>query len=379
VRVSARPALRLAAGLGWLWALQGCNGHVDGPGPAGAGDAERILNIYTWTDYIAPDTVANFERETGIRVRYDTYDSNEVLETKLLTGRTNYDIVVPTGPFFERLSRAGVFRKLDQDALPNRRNLDPDVMRRLAAHDPGNAYAVPYLWSTAGIGYNVDRVRERLGSAAIDSWAILFDPRNAAKLSDCGITVIDSPFDVLAAALLYLGRDPNTHDPGDAAAAAAVLMKIRPYVRTIDSVQYISDLANGGICAALGWSGDVLQARDRAVEAGNGVKIAYAVPREGSLILFDMMGVPADAPHPHNAAAWMNFLMRPDVIAGITNFVKYPNGNAASLPLVKAAIRDDPAIYPTAETRAKLSVPLAEPADFSRLVTRLWTRFRTGD
>ena len=207
MRVSARPALRLAAGLGWLWALQGCNGHVDGPGPAGAGDAERILNIYTWTDYIAPDTVANFERETGIRVRYDTYDSNEVLETKLLTGRTNYDIVVPTGPFFERLSRAGVFRKLDQDALPNRRNLDPDVMRRLAAHDPGNAYAVPYLWSTAGIGYNVDRVRERLGSAAIDSWAILFDPRNAAKLSDCGITVIDSPFDVLAAALLYLGGE----------------------------------------------------------------------------------------------------------------------------------------------------------------------------
>lgn len=377
--MNAPAAWRLAAGLGWLCLLQGCNGHVEPPDAGHAGDAEKILNIYNWTDYIAPETVANFERETGIRVRYDTYDGNEVLETKLLTGRTNYDIVVPTGPFFERLLRAGVFRKLDQDALPNRRNLDPDVMRRLALHDPGNAYAVPYLWSTAGIGYNVDRVRERLGNTAVDSWAILLDPRNAAKLRDCGITVIDSPSDVFAAALIYLGRDPNSHDPGDAAAAADVLMKIRPYVRTIDSVQYISDLANGGVCAALGWSGDALQARDRAVEAGNGVKIAYVVPREGSLILFDMMGIPADAPHPHNAEAWMNFLMRPDVIAGITNFVKYPNGNAASLPLVKPAIRVDTAIYPAAETRAKLHVPLAEPAEFSRLITRLWTRFRTGE
>ncbi len=351
--------------------------------PAGCGGGhgdrrEKLLNIYSWTDYIAPDTVANFEKETGIKVRYDTYESNEVLETKLLTGHTNYDIVVPTDTFFERLAQAGVFRVLDPAALSNRGNLDPEIMRRLAVHDPGNAHAVPYLWSTVGLGYNAAAITQRLGARPDDGWSLLFDPANAAKLKDCGISIIDSPSDVFAAALVYLGRDPNSREAADAEAALSVLMKIRPSVRSIDTTEYIGELGNGGLCLALGWSGDVLQARDRAREAGNGARIQYLLPREGSLLETDMMAIPADAPHPENAEAWLNYLMRPQVMAGITNFVKYPNGNSASLKFVDAAIAADPNVYPDAAARAKLQVLRAAPPEYSRLLTRLWTRFRTG-
>jgi putrescine transport system substrate-binding protein len=340
--------------------------------------AEATLNVYSWADYIAPDTVANFERATGIKVRYSTFESNEVLETKLLTGHTNYDIVVPTDFFFERLMKAGVFRKLDKTALPNSGNLDPDLMQKLAVHDPGNLYSVPYLWFTTGLGYNLDKVRERLGSAEINSWSLLLDPKNAAKLQDCGILIIDSPTDVFSSVLMYLGKDPNSRDPADFSAAADTLMKIRPFVRAIDSVGIIGDLANGGLCLILGWSGDIMLARYRAQEASNGVKIRYFVPREGGLIGADMMSIPADAPHPRNAEIWMNYLMRPEVMAGITNAVKYPNGNRASLKFVAEAIRSDPAIYPDAETRAKLQTLPATPPELVRLTTRLWTRFRTG-
>ncbi len=373
--------LRIALGLLGLCALAGCGGS-GGAGrakqPAQPGSREQ-LNVYSWSDYIAPDTVANFEKETGIEVHYDTYDSNEVLETKLLTGHTNYDIVVPTSTFFDRLAHAGVFLKLDQSALPNRVNLDPEIMQRLAEHDPGNLYGVPYLWSTTGLGYNAAQLHERLGHAAVDSWSTLFDPANAAKLKDCGITIIDSPSDVFGVALIYLGLDPNTRSPADAAAAAALLMKIRPFVRNIDSQPYIADLANGGTCLALGWSGDVLQARERAREADNGIRIDYLLPREGSLLILDIMGIPADAPHPGNALKWLNYLMRPDVMAGITNAVKYPNGNAASLPFIHEAIKKDPAIYPDGPERAKLQALTTQPPDWSRLLTRYWTRFRTGD
>jgi putrescine transport system substrate-binding protein len=355
--------------------LAACSGG--GADGRGAPD-DKVLNIYSWTDYIAPDTVANFAKETGIKVRYDTYESNEVLETKLLTGHTNYDIVVPTGSFFERLARAGVFRELDPAALPNRANLDPDIMRRLAVHDPGNAHAVPYLWSTVGLGYDAAAVAQRLGTKPDDGWSLLFDPANAAKLEDCGISIIDSPEDVFGAALLYLGRDPNSREPADAEAALAVLMKIRPSVRAINTTEYISDLANGSLCLALGWSGDVLQARDRAREAGNGARIRYLLPREGSLIQIDMMAIPADAPHPAIAQAWLNYLMRPQVMAGITNFVKYPNGNAASLRFVDAGIASDPDVYPDAAARAKLQALRAAPPEYTRLLTRLWTQFRTG-
>ncbi len=388
---------RLAAGVAALALLCACGGGGKKPPPvpplqvtggptggdaAGAGpqfDREKILNVYSWTDYIAPDTVANFERETGIVVRYDTYESNEVLETKLLTGHTNYDVVIPTDTFFERLLHAGVFRGLDLDELPNRTNLDPEIMRRLALHDPGNAHGMPYLWSTVGIGYNEAKLAERLGGRRPDSWSVLLDPAQAAKLADCGISIIDSPPDVFEVALLYLGRNPNSLDKADAEAAAGVLMRIRPFVRMIDSTQNISDLANGSLCLTLGWSGDMVQARDRAREAGTGVRIAYFLPSEGTVLTTDMMGIPADAPHPHNAEHWMNYLMRPEVIASITNAVKYPNGNSASLPFVSERIKGDPAVYPPAEARANLHPMFAQPPEYSRLITRLWTRFRTGE
>jgi putrescine transport system substrate-binding protein len=376
LRSAARaPATAAAAA---LLALCACGGHDPGTASTHAGAEDKLLNVYSWSDYIAPDTVANFEKETGIKVRYDTYDSNEVLETKLLTGHTNYDVVVPTDTFFARLLHAGVFRPLDTTEIPNRSNLDPDILGRMALLDPQNAHAVPYLWSTAGLGYDVDKLSARLGKTPVDSWAIVFDPSNAAKLSDCGISIIDSPSEVIAAALLYLGRDPTSQDPADAAAAAAVLMKIRPYVRTIDSSNYISELANGSVCLALGWSGDVLQARSRARETANAVRIAYALPQEGSLLETDMMAIPADAPHPHNAERWMNYLMRPQVMAGITNAIKYPNGNLASLEFVAKEIKSDQAIYPSDAARAKLHTQIPASPEFSRLLTSIWTRFRTN-
>jgi putrescine transport system substrate-binding protein len=363
-----------------IWLLPLAASALAACGAAGKGPAAgETLNIYTWADYIAPDTVANFEKETGIKVNYSIYETNEVLETKLLTGHTNYDIVVPSDFAFERLMKAGVFRKLDPGALPNRGNLDPDIMLKLAVHDPGNLYSVPYLWFTTGLGYNVGKVRERLGSGPFDSWSLLFDPGNAAKLKDCGILIVDSATDVLAAALIYLGKDPASRDPADLNAAADALMKIRPYVRAIDSLGIIGDMANGSLCLMLGWSGDVTQARYRAQEASNGVEIRYFVPREGGLIGTDMMSIPADAPHPRNAEKWMNYLMRGEVMAGVTNAVKYPNGNRAALVYVRDDLKNDPAVYPDAATRAKLhALPVTTPEE-SRLVTRLWTRFRTGE
>lgn len=352
--------------------LTACGGH--GKPPA----AENTLNIYTWADYIAPDTIANFERETGINVRYSIYESNEVLATKLLTGHTNYDVVLPSSFFFDRLLKAGVFRKLDKSALPNYGNLDPEIVQKLAVYDPGNQYAVPYLWFTTGIGYNVGKVRERLGSGEFDSWSMLLDPKNAAKLADCGILIIDSPTDVLSSVLIYLGKNPQSRDPADWTLAADTLQKIRPYVRAIDSLDVIPELVNGSLCMALGWSGDIMAARYRAREAGNGVDLRYFIPKEGGLIGVDMMAIPADAPHPENAAKWMNYLMRPEVMAAITNTVKYPNGNRASLPFVQDPIKNDPQIYPSADTRATLHAIPAMTPDQVRLVTRLWTRFRTG-
>ena len=307
------------------------------------------------------------------------YDNNEVLETKLLTGHSNYDVVLPTGAFFERQRLAGIYRKLDKSALPNLANADPDIMRRLAVHDPGNQYAIPYMFTSAGIGYNVDQVRARLGAAIPDGWALLFDPANAAKLKDCGIAIVDSEMDVFQSAMLALGRDPNRFDPADVAAASEALQKIRPFIRYIDPAQYIPDLANNSICVALAWSGDIEQARSRAGEAKPGVNIVYLVPREGAVMTVDMMAIPADAPHPHNAEIWMNYLMRPDVMASITNYIHYPNGYSGSWSLVLPSIKSDEAIYPSQATRARLISPKAVPLDYSRLVTREWTRFRTGD
>ena len=353
-----------------LLTAAGCTKHHE--------DSEKILNVYSWIDYIAPETVGNFERETGIKVRYATYDNNEVLETHLLTGHTGYDVVIPTGAFFERQLKAGVYRKLDKGLIPNLRNADVDIMHRLSVHDPGNMYAIPYMWTTTGLGFNVQQVRARLGRVEPDSWALLFDPVNAEKLKGCGITIIDSPMDVFEAVIIYLGHDPNRLDAQDVAAASQVLQKIRPSVRYIDPAQYISDLANGSVCLSLGWSGDIEQARNRAAEAGTGAQIAYLLPREGSVMTVDMIGIPADAPHPRNAELWMNYLMRADVSASITNYIRYPNGNAASFPLLPPSITSDAAIYPDAAKRTRLISPRMVTLDYSRLITREWTRFRTG-
>ncbi len=371
-----------------LCALTACSRQSDRSKEASAGeansasspkqDSEKVLNVYSWLDYIAPDTVANFERETGIKVRFDTYDNNEVLETKLLTGHTSYDVVLPTGAFFERQRKAGIYRKLDKTALPNLINADPDILRRLAVYDPGNLYAVPYMFTTVGLGYNVEKVRARLGVARPDSWALLFNPNNAAKLKDCGISIIDSAMDVFEAAMIYLGRDPNRLDPRDVADASEALLKIRPFVRTIDPAP-IADISNNSICLSLGWSGDMEAARSRANEDKTGANIAYFVPREGSVMTVDMLAIPADAPHPHNAEIWMNYLMRPDVMAAITTYIRYPNGYTASLPLLPAAVKNDEAIYPDQATLTRLISPRTVPLDYSRLITREWTRFRTGN
>jgi putrescine transport system substrate-binding protein len=379
------PYLRKIAAAAAFASLCGCgaHGHSGTPsapdaGPAGIYDREKVLNIYSWIDYIAPDTVSDFEKETGIKVRYDTFDNNEVLETKLLTGNTNYDIVVPTENYFDRQLRAGVYRKLDKDAIPNLKNTDPEIMRRMAVHDPGNLYAIPYMWSTTGLGYNVDKVRAHLGPDVPDGWALLFDPRNAEKLKDCGIGIVDSPVEIFESVIIFLGHDPNRRDPRDVAAASEILRKIRPFVNRIEP-DLIPSLASGEICLALAWSGDVEAARNRAREASTGANVVYLVPREGALMTLDMIGIPADAPHPKNAQIWMNYLLRPEVIAKITNYVKYPNGNAASLPLVDPAMRGEPSVYPDAATRERLVTHTAAPLEYSRLVTREWTRFRTGE
>lgn len=367
--------------LGLLCACSGREGEA--PAMAAAHDAssgddgEKVLNVYSWGDYIAPDTVSNFEKETGIKVRYDVFDNNEVLETKLLSGHSHYDIVVPTDIYFDRQRQAGVYRALDKRSLPNLANVDPEILRRMAVADPGNLHAIPYMWSTTGLGYNIDMVRQRLGSVIPDSWALLFDPQNAAKLQDCGILLVDSPLDVFVSAILYLHRDPNRRDPKDILAAAEVLHAIRPFVRNIEP-EPTTPLTTGDACLELSWSGDVEAARNRAIEASTGAHIAYLIPREGALTTIDMIAIPADAPHPHNAEIWMNYLMRPDVIAAISNYIRYPNGVAASLPLIDAAVRTDPAVYPDAATRARLVTSAPVPLNYSRLIARAWTRFRTG-
>ncbi|MCU0976152.1 MAG: polyamine ABC transporter substrate-binding protein [Steroidobacteraceae bacterium] len=359
--------------------LSACGKKEEAAPTAAAPAAEdKVLNVYNWSDYIAEGTVGDFQTKTGIKVNYDVFDSNEVLETKLLAGRTGYDVVVPSASFLERQIKAGVFMKLDKSKLPNLANLDPEIMERVGKHDPGNEYAVPYLWGTTGIGYNPEKVKAALGTDTIDSWAMIFEPENAKKLQSCGLTLLDAPGEVVDSALIYLGRDPNSEAPEDLAAAEELLMKIRPFVRYLHSSQYINDLANGEICVALGWSGDILQAQARGAEAATPVEIAYAIPKEGAIMWFDMLAIPADAPHPNNAHEFINYLMEPAVIAAISNYVAYANGNSASFEMVDEAVRTDPSVYPTAEVKAKLYPHLAESQDYSRLSNRAWTRFRTG-
>ena len=346
--------------------------------PAAPAAEEKVVNVYNWSDYIDPATLEQFTAETGIKVNYDVFDSNEVLETKLLAGKTGYDVVVPGAAFMERQIKAGVFRQLDRSLLTNWDNLDKEILERVALHDPGNQYSVNHMWGTTGLGYDETKVLAIDPKAPVDSWNLVFDPKEAAKFKDCGISFLDAPTEMLKAVLSWKGKDPNSQNVDDLKMAEDVLVSVRPFVRMIHSSNYIDALANGEICVAVGWSGDVLQARDRAAEANQGVVVKYSVPKEGTIVWFDMYAIPADAPHPNNAHAFINFMMRPDVAAKNSNFVNYATGNAASLPMVDEAVRNDPGVYPPAEVKAKLFPDLAATDEFTRLVNRSWTKFTTG-
>ncbi len=346
----------------------------------GSAAEEKLLNIYNWSDYIAPDTVAKFEAETGIKVNYDVYDSNEVLEAKLLAGKSGYDLVVPSAsPFLARQIKAKVYRKLDKAKLKNYDNLDKQILASQAVADPGNLYGVPYLWGTTGFGYNIAKVKAALGDGApLDSLAMVFDPEIAKKLAPCGISLLDSALDVFPAALSYLGRNPTSKVPADLEAAVAAVTAIRPYVKKFHSSQYINDLANGDLCLSLGYSGDVIQARARAAEAKNGIEIAYTIPKEGAQLSTDMMAIPASAKHPDNAHLFIDFILRPEVIAAITNAVGYPNPNALATDMIDEDIRNDPSVYPPDAVRAKFFVDKPASAEYERARTRAWTKVKSG-
>jgi putrescine transport system substrate-binding protein len=344
-----------------------------------AGSSENVLNVYNWSDFIGPSIVSDFEKESGIKVHYDVYETNEMMEVKLLSGHTNYDIVVPGGSFFEREVKAGVYRKLDKSLLPGLKNLDPGAARATGIYDPGNQYGVDYTWLiSVGMGYDVNKVRVRLGEAPLDSWRLMFDPKLLSKLRDCGVSVLDSPDDVVGSVLAYLGKDPNSESPEDLASAEEVLHAIRPYLRYVDSTRYVADLANGDLCLALGWSGDIAQARHRANEAGKAVTIGYSVPREGALSLVDVIAIPADAPHPQNAHRFIDYLLRPDVAAKNATAITYASGVEGSVALVSDSLRNDSAVYPGPEARARLVPMRARSQGSTRSLMRTWTRFKTG-
>lgn len=341
---------------------------------------ESLLHVYNWSDYIADEVLEQFQQESGIKVVYDVYDSNEVLEAKLLAGHSGYDLVFPTArPFAQRHIKAGIYRPLDKGQLGNYANLDAVIMQGLTDVDPGNAHVVPYMWGTTSIGYNAAKVAERLGpDAPTDTWALIFDPHTAERLADCGISLLDDPTEVFSAALAYLGKDPNSTAQGDLDAATGLLQKVRPYIRYFHSSQYINDLANGDLCVAHGYSGDILQARDRAVEANNSVQVVLTIPREGAVLFVDVMAIPADAPHPQNAHRLIDFLMRPEVIAKITDFVGYANAIPASLPLLDKSVRDNPGIFPPPDVLARLISPAELGPAAQRARTRAWTRVKAG-
>jgi putrescine transport system substrate-binding protein len=340
--------------------------------------AEKTVNVYNWSDYIAEDTNANFEKQTGIKVVYDVFDSNEVLEAKLLSGASGYDVVVPSNQFLAKQIKAGVFQKLDKSKLPNWKNLNADLLKTLDSSDPGNLYAFPYMWGTTGIAYNVDKVKAALGVDTIDSWDVLFKPENLEKLKACGVSMLDAPQEVMAAALFYQGMNPNPTTADEVKKAEELMLTIRPYIAYFHSSKYISDLANGNICIALGWSGDAFQAQARAEEAKNGVNIAYAIPKKGAAAWYDMMAIPADSDNADNALAYLNYIMEPAVVAEITDYVAYPNGNSASTPLVAEDIRNNPGIYPSAETMKKLYALGELNPKVQRAMTRSWTKIKSG-
>lgn len=340
--------------------------------------ADGVVNVYNWSDYIDDEILSDFTKETGIEVRYDVFDSNELLEAKLLAGNTGYDVVVPTAYFLSRQIDAGLFAKLDKSNLKNLGNLWDAILKRTQTYDPGAQYAIPYMWGTTGIGYVEEKIAERMPDAPVDSWDMIFDPEVISRFADCGVHLLDAPTDMLPIALNYLGKDPNSAVPEDLKAAADLIANIRPYVQKFHSSEYINALASGDICLAVGWSGDVLQARDRAEEAGNGVTVAYSIPKEGTMMWFDMMAIPVDAPNKANANAFLDYLMRPEVIAKATNYVNYANANKASQEFIDESVLSDPAVYPSEEVLDRLFTTTALPPRAQRVATREWTRVKTG-
>ncbi len=337
------------------------------------------VRVYNWSDYIDEALLEKFEAETGIDLIYDVFDSNEVLETKMLSGGSGYDVVVPTGDFLQRQITAGAFQKLDFDKLPNAVNLWDLIKDRTEQYDPENAYSINYMWGTTGIGVNIGKVTEILGEdAPIDSLDLIFNPENMEKLAACGVYMLDAPTEIIPAALAYLGEDPNSFDTDMINKAGDVLLGVRPYILKFHSSEYINALANGDICVAFGWSGDILQARDRAAEADNGVEIAYNAPTEGALMWFDQMAIPVDAPNPEAAHVFLNFIMDAENMAAASNYVYYANGNEASKPFLLEDVIGDPAIYPSEATLENLYTAVPYPPKVQRVVTRLWTRVKSG-
>lgn len=346
-------------------------------GPVAA--AEDVLNVYNWSDYIHEDTVPEFEKEFGLEVNYDVYDSNEVLEGKLMAGNTGFDVVYPSGGFFAQQIKAGIYQKLDKSKIPNLKHLDEEILERVAKFDPGNKYGVPYMWGTTGIGYNVDMVKKHIdGEIPENSWDLIFDPKYAKQLQDCGITMLDAPTEAFPIMKNYLGIDPESEDPADLKKAKKALREIRPYIKYYHSSQYINDLANGDICVAQGWSGDVYIARDRGAAKAEPVDINYTIPKEGTLIWFDIMAIPKDAPHPDAAHTWINFNNRPEVAAQNVNYVWYATANESALPMVKDEIRNNESIFPPEEVKTNLFPDLTNSPRFQRRRTRAWTEVKTG-
>jgi putrescine transport system substrate-binding protein len=346
---------------------------------AGQAATAQTVNIYNWSDYIAPRIIEDFTKETGIKVRYDTFDSNDTLETKLLAGNSGYDVVVPTAYFLQRQIKAGIFQKLDKGKLPNLANIWPAIAQRLEKYDPGNLYAVNYMWGTTGIGFNPMKARQAIGaSGAIDSWNTVFKSENLARFKDCGVHMLDSSDDILPAALHYLGLDPNTTSEADLQRSAEVVVRIRPFVRKFHSSEYVNALASGEICLAVGFSGDIKQAQKRAAEANNGVEVTYVIPHEGAQLWFDNLAIPRDARNVAEAHAFINFLQKPEVAATNSNYVSYANGNLASQKFIDRAILDDKTIYPDDAMMSRFYVINAHDPKTERFMNRLWIRIKTG-
>jgi putrescine transport system substrate-binding protein len=340
--------------------------------------AAGTVHIYNWSDYIGPTTLADFQKETGIKPVYDVFDSNETLEGKLLAGRTGYDVVVPSNHFLGKQIKAGAFQKLDKSKLPDYSNLDPVLLKRLEQNDPGNLYAVPYLWGTNGIGYNVDKIKAVLGVDKIDSWAVVFEPENIKKLHSCGVAFLDSADEMMPTVLNYMGLNANSTNPEDYKKAEAKLLAVRPYVTYFHSSKYIADLANGDICIAIGFSGDMFQAKARAEEAGKGMNIAYSIPKEGGALWFDMLAIPKDAANVKEAHAFINYLLKPEVIAQVSDSVGYANPNPGSDKLMDQSIRTDESVYPPQAVLDKTYVSVELPPNIQRLMTRSWTKVKSG-